>query len=236
MGAFVFRNLRFAALAGVAARALSIGSGPPAVTAQPPSGDLIAWGSYGPFPQPTPTPLPNPGALAGKTVTSLDVGPWAACAVADGAVYCWSADPARVISRSNIPAPVDTTGVLTGRTVTSVSVGGSSACVVADGRVYCWGSGSLGSGSYASDVPVAVDTSGALAGKTVTSVSVGDDLSCVVADGGLYCWGPGGIAGSTLPRAIEADGVFAGKSVRCDRLLHEELLDLLARGRPRPGW
>jgi alpha-tubulin suppressor-like RCC1 family protein len=47
----------------------------------------------------------------------------------------------------------------------------------------------------------------------VTSVSVGDDLSCVVADGGLYCWGPGGIAGSTLPRAIEADGVFAGKSV-----------------------
>lgn len=214
MGTFVVRDLRFAALTGIAALTLSIGAGPPAVTAQPPSGDLIAWGMYGQLPQPTPTPLTNLGALAGKTVTALDVGPTAACAVADGEVFCWKQDPvAYSIARSNIPEPIDTTGVLTGRTVTSVSVGMSSACAVADGRVYCWGSGPLGSETYSTDVPVAVDTSGALAGKTVTSVSVSETITCVVADGGLYCWGPGGIAGSTLPRAIEAGGVFADKTV-----------------------
>ena len=197
MRVFFFRKWRFAALAGVAALMLSVGSGPPAVTAQPPAGDLIAWGVYGQYPQPTPTPLPELGGLAGKTVTSLDVGPSAACAVADGAVYCWKADLPRddLIARSNVPARVEASGALAGKTVNSVSVGGSSACVVADGRAYCWGSGPLGDGTYGSPVPVPVDTSGVLAGKTVQSVSVGDLLTCLVADGGLYCWGPGGIGG-----------------------------------------
>lgn len=210
------RRSRSVAFVGVAAVAIwAVGS--PVLADQPPSGDLIEWGASGTFPQPVPTALPGLGSLAGKAVTSFDVGLTAGCAVADGRVHCWGSGPVGTLP-SPTPVPVNTSGVLAGKTVTSVSVGSSVACAVADGRAYCWGNGQVGDGSYGSMLPVAVDTSGALAGKTVQAVSVADDdmgtLACTVADGRLYCWGSLGIgAGAATPYAVDPGGVLTGKTV-----------------------
>ncbi|HAM21449.1 MAG TPA: hypothetical protein DCQ04_04100, partial [Actinobacteria bacterium] len=156
----------------------------------------------------------DPGPLAGKTITDVSASPtqtggiYSACAVADGAAYCWGSNTSGQLgdntnTNSTVPVAVDTSGVLNGLTVTQVSVGGNFACaiaydfVVTDAKAYCWGdnsSGKLGNNNpdVNSSVPVAVDVSGVLSGLTVTDVSAGTSLACVVASGAAYCWGNNG--------------------------------------------
>ena len=119
-------------------------------------------------------------------------------------------------------------GALAGKTIKPLSTGYSSTCAIAsDNRAYCWGSGNngqLGNGSTAdSRVPVAVNMSGALAGKTIKQILAGGDHGCVVAsDDKMYCWGlnnngelgNNSSVNSSVPVAVNTDGVLAGKTIR----------------------
>jgi len=170
-------------------------------------GTIYCWGSngYGQLGDGTtsgrdiPTRVSTSGVLSGKTITDLSAGSSHACAVADGAVYCWGFGyglGTGSTDNSSVPVAVDTTGVLADKTVTAVSSGGSFSCALAAGQVYCWGSnanGRLGNGSTTTSyLPVAVDTTGVLAGKTVTAISAGSGQACALADTKAYCWGYNG--------------------------------------------
>lgn len=131
-------------------------------------------------------------------------------------------------SQSPVPIPVDTTGVLANKTIKQFAGSGinTNCAIASDDLAYCWGSGGsgqLGNGSSTnSNVPVAVTTSGALSGKTVKYIAVGQNNGCVIAsDSKIYCWGSNysGQLGdntttsSTVPVAVNATGVLAGKTM-----------------------
>lgn len=196
------------------------------------------WNSYGQLGNglttnsSVPVAVNMSGALAGKTVTKITGGYYNACAIADGAAYCWGTSGFDGLGSntqySYTPKAVDTSGVLAGKTVTDIDAEnfGGVVCAVADGAPYCWGygaSGGMGNGTNTTSnwLPVAVDTSGVLAGKTVTDVSTYEYHACAVADGKPYCWGGNGSSqlgnGSTtssnVPVAVDASGVLAGKTI-----------------------
>ena len=178
-----------------------------------------------------PVEVVSSGVLAGKSVTQVSAGEYHACALADGAAYCWGynlsgqvGDGSKVAS--SVPVAVSTSGDLAGKTVTSIAAGGFHTCAVADGAVYCWGLntfGQLGDGSTAESlVPVAVDTSGVLAGKTIKEVSTGGLHTCALAtDGAAACWGwnsEGQLGNATtdmsvVPVNVDTTGVLAGKTL-----------------------
>lgn len=180
-----------------------------------------------------PVAVDTSGVLAGKTITDISAGSRHACAIADGAAYCWG-DNAKgelgdgTFTNSLTPVAVKATGVLAGKTVTAIDAGdGDHSCAIADGAVYCWGSnavGQAGNGNtyvFQYNVPVAVLTSGVLAGKTVTSITSGSSFNCALAGGAVYCWGMnnynqlGGTGGfdSAVPTAVSTYGALAGKTV-----------------------
>ena len=129
------------------------------------------------------------GALAGKTVTSVDSTHYHNCVMADGSPYCWGNNANGQLGNGNTtnsstPVAVTTTGVLAGKTITSVATGNSHVCAIADSKPYCWGAndeGQLGNGNKTqSTTPVAVTTTGVLAGKTITSVEAGNRYTFVI--------------------------------------------------------
>ena len=156
------------------------------------------------------------------------------CAIAlNGRAYCWGSGNSGKLGNgstasSRVPVAVNTSGVLAGKTIKQISAGENHTCAIAsDNRAYCWGSnknGQLGNGSTAdSRVPVAVNMSGALAGKTIKQILAGGDHGCVVAsDDKMYCWGlnnngelgNNSSVNSSVPVAVNADGVLAGKTIR----------------------
>ena len=156
------------------------------------------------------------------------------CAIAlNGRAYCWGSGNSGKLGNgstasSRVPVAVNTSGVLAGKTIKQISAGENHTCAIAsDNRAYCWGSGNngqLGNGSTAdSRVPVAVNMSGALAGKTIKQILAGGDHGCVVAsDDKMYCWGlnnngelgNNSSVNSSVPVAVNADGVLAGKTIR----------------------
>jgi len=197
-------------------------------------GYAYCWGSntYGQLGDGTtvsssaPVAVDTSGVLRGKVVTDIAVGSASACAVADGAAYCWGAGGSGRLgnggsTNSNVPVAVDTTGVLDGKSVTVVSVGTQSSCVVADGAAFCWGNdsasyGLLGSGRpvWWSKVFVPVDASGALAGRTVTDVSVGGTSACAVAAGAAYCWGtPMKVRNLSPVAVVDTSGALSGRII-----------------------
>jgi len=171
------------------------------------------------------------GALKGKTITAISAGKDHACAIADGAAYCWGNGSRGKIGNGKltpqtVPTAVKTSGVLAGKTVTAIDAGEEHTCAVADGAAYCWGwadSGRLGDNTTSGQVaePMAVDTSGVLAGKTVTAISVGAAHSCAIADGAVYCWGKGSFGqlgngttvGSPVPVAVDAPAAWGASAV-----------------------
>ena len=126
-----------------------------------------------------------------------------------------------------VPIPVNNVGVLSGKTIIAVATGNyHSLALCSDGTLASWGGnsmGQLGNGSVTnSNVPVAVIRTGILSGRTVVAVSVGDSHSLALcSDGVLAAWGAnsygqlgdGGTTNSTVPAAVNAIGVLAGKSV-----------------------
>jgi len=182
-----------------------------------------------------PTAVTTSGVLAGKVVTDISIGDEHACAVADGAAYCWGNGNRGQLGNggtadSYTPVAVNTAGVLSGKTVTQIAVGGDQTCVIASGAVYCFGDtgkGALGNGVMTYGIqstPVAVDASGVLSGKTITDIAIGQYgayNACAVASGKAYCWGDNGMGqlgtGTTVdsgvPIAVLDTGVLAGKTV-----------------------
>jgi prepilin-type N-terminal cleavage/methylation domain-containing protein len=178
----------------------------------------------------SPIAAATPGALVGRTVTSVEAGAGHTCAVADGLAFCWGTNTNGNLgngttTNSSTPVAVSTAGVLAGKTVTAIAAGTSHTCAIADGQAFCWGlgtNGRLGNGTTtSSNVPVAVDTTGALAGRTVTALAVGSNHTCVVADDAAFCWGGGGngrlgngaLTDRTTPTAVSVAGVLSGRTV-----------------------
>jgi len=184
----------------------------------------------------TPLAINMSGALAGKTVLSVDLGGLLTCVVAsDNQAYCWGTNGQGQLGagsseiRSVQPVAVDTSGVLANKTIKHMSVGDTAVCVVAsDDQAYCWGynlGGVLGDNTNVNAAsPVAVDTSGVLSGKTISSVSVGSTSACAIAsDGKSYCWGVGAFGRansvdgpydqSLVPVATDVSGMLAGKQL-----------------------
>lgn len=131
---------------------------------------------------------------------AIATGTFFACAVKNGAVYCWGDNSKGQLGNggagnSSVPVAVSTSGVLNGKTVTSIAATSEHACVIASSKVYCWGNnyrGQLGNGTNTdSNVPVAVSTSGVLNNKSITDISLGIEHTCALADGIPYCWGYG---------------------------------------------
>jgi len=175
------------------------------------------------------------GVLAGKTIKEVTTGGFHTCALdTSNKMYCWGLNSSGRLgggltsTLSNVPVAVNMSGVLAGKTIKQMSTGYSSTCAIAsDDRAYCWGSGNngqLGNGSTAdSRVPVAVNMSGVLAGKTIKQILAGGDHGCVVAsDDKMYCWGlnnngelgNNSSVNSSVPVAVNTDGVLAGKTIR----------------------
>lgn len=182
-----------------------------------------------------PVAIDTTGVLAGKTVTDLALTNNTACVVADGRPYCWGSGGSGQLGNATMafaqyPVAVDVSGALAGRVVTEVAaVGIRTMCALAEAKAYCWGDnyyGELGNGTKVnSSVPVSVG--GPLATRNVTALSDGYS-PCAIADGAAYCWGKGngGLLGTgvvydywagpneeLLPRAVDASGVLAGKTV-----------------------
>ena len=182
-----------------------------------------------------PVAVNTSGVLVGKTIKEVTTGGFHTCALdTSSKMYCWGLNSSGRLGGgltsilSNVPVAVNMSGALAGKTIKQMSTGYSSTCAIAsDNRAYCWGSnknGQLGNGSTAdSRVPVAVNMSGALAGKTIKQILAGGDHGCVVAsDDKMYCWGlnnngelgNNSSVNSSVPVAVNADGVLAGKTIR----------------------
>lgn len=138
---------------------------------------------------------------------TLGVGAATTCGVtADGAGYCWQANPSGTFGDGSTSGSVTPVAVRFSGGLLSVSVGRLHACAVAaTGRAYCWGAdnaGQLGvsagtlntrcvlSGVTCSTVPVAVN-----GWRVFREVSAGQgDHTCGLTLGGsVYCWGAGGM-------------------------------------------
>lgn len=180
-----------------------------------------------------PVAVTTTGALAGKSVTNIDVGQSHVCAIASGAAYCWGHSYYGKLGNTSIsifngyatsPLAVDISGTLAGKTVTSISAGETHTCAIASGAAYCWGhgeSGQLGNNLTSNiTLPAAVDSSLLKTGSTY-DISVGSYFSCAIASGTAYCWGSNesgrlgnnSVTDVKIPTAVTAAAVLAGKSV-----------------------
>jgi alpha-tubulin suppressor-like RCC1 family protein len=98
------------------------------------------------------TPVPV-NSLTGAS--QVAVGFNSACAIVDGAAWCWGSGPignAALTPLLMAGGPDPVTGL--GTAVTDISVGWSSACAVANGALQCWGlnsAGQLGNGGPEND-------------------------------------------------------------------------------------
>jgi alpha-tubulin suppressor-like RCC1 family protein len=183
-----------------------------------------------------PVAVDTHGALAGKTLIQVSAGGSDACVLdSSGAAYCWGNTlfgelGNNITGDTTVPLPVYTGGALAGKKLIQISAGSEETCALdSSGAAYCWGrntSGQLGDGSTSdSSLPVAVDTSGVLAGKTLTGISTDGGVACALdTHGAAYCWGSNGdgelgdgtasnFAYSTVPVAVDASGVLAGKTL-----------------------
>ncbi len=120
------------------------------------------------------------GVCSTRTATAMDVGYFAACAIAGGTVYCWGGEP--VVPTSVTPVAIS------GASPSSISVGYRHACGLVRGDVYCFGRndrGQLNNAGAGTTSPVFVSAS-------VSGVEVEVGAFTCVRDrtGNVDCWGP----------------------------------------------
>jgi alpha-tubulin suppressor-like RCC1 family protein len=167
---------------------------------------------------------------AQATPAAVTAGTVHSCAIESGKAYCWGDNSVGELGNgttvnSSVPVAVSTRGVLAGQTLTQITASGGHVCALdSAGAAFCWGSndvGQLGNNSTAdSSVPVAVLASGALAGQALTQITSGNLDTCALdSAGAAFCWGwnddgelgDGNTSDSSVPVAVQASGVLAGK-------------------------
>ena len=95
-------------------------------------------------------------AFYNKRVTAVSMGTYHACAIADGALYCWGSNWFGLFNPGKLSTACTTefcttpqlvAGALSGKRVTKVVASQGSinsyTCAIADGITYCWGDGSV---------------------------------------------------------------------------------------------
>jgi alpha-tubulin suppressor-like RCC1 family protein len=174
-------------------------------------------------------PAPEAALAASRGIASISAGGEHACAIMNGAAYCWGENYNGELgdgtnSNSAVPVAVDTTGVLAGKTLVQITAGYENTCALdSTGSAYCWGAdryGQLGDGTTSnSNVPMAVSTTGVLAGKTLTQITTGLVDTCALDSAGAgYCWGwnaygqlgDGTTTDSSVPVAVSTGGALGG--------------------------
>ena len=168
-----------------------------------------------------PVAVANTGALAGKTVLSVEAGNGHNLALcSDSTIAAWGSNDYGQLGNSSttsssVPVAVANTGALAGKTVVALAAYSHSLALCSDGTVAAWGinsSGQLGNNSTTnSSVPVAVANTGVLAGKTVVAVAAEYYRSLALcSDGTVAAWG---LDNGLVPIAVANTGVLAGKTV-----------------------
>jgi alpha-tubulin suppressor-like RCC1 family protein len=180
-----------------------------------------------------PGPVATSGVLAGKTVIAVAGGYLHSLALcADGTLAAWGYNIFGQLGNdstvsSKVPVAVERSGALAGQTVVAISAGPfHNLALCADGTLAAWGYnnyGQLGTGdTVTARVPVRVNPGGALLGKRVVAVAAAAYHSFALCDDGTVAgWGfnEDGELGnhrnttSTVPVAVDASGVLAGKRV-----------------------
>ena len=131
-------------------------------------------------------------------VTSISAGDTFACAIQDGAVYCWGINNGAQLGLGTIdyqPHPTPTLIPSLSSGVTEIAAGNSHACAIQYGVVKCWGQnghGQIGNGSPITAASPAAVLNMQL-GDAPRNLTAGYFHTCVVkgSTGALYCWGSG---------------------------------------------
>lgn len=174
-----------------------------------------------------PISIPLTGALAGKTIVSIESsGRHVLALTSEGKVFGWGYNFFGQVGDGGTDtrlAPVAISGgALAGKTVAAIAVGGfHSVALTSDGEVLGWGdngAGQIGDGSTTSrSRPTAVYTAGALNGTRVTAIAAGSiHTLALTSDGRVYAWGGNGggqLENWLFPVTIDPGGVLSDKSV-----------------------
>ena len=137
-----------------------------------------------------PTSPAGPGS--GDTYAFVRVGGRHACAIDQGALYCWGDNRLGQIGATTDTAVLSPTRVEPSQQWADVATGGTHTCALHDGTVMCWGDNSygqvLGTPSAAEPVPVSPVFAGTP--PRLDQIFAGQESSCAIDGGGaLWCWG-----------------------------------------------
>lgn len=227
------------ALNGKLVKSLSMGYGHSCAISTDNLGYCWGQNSYGELGSGTVSGFSSPvavsmtGALAGKTLLTIEAGSYHTCAVAsDNLAYCWGLGTDYQLgnglaNNSSIPVAVSTSGLLNGKSISKISAGRYHSCTLTtDNGIYCWGRndfGQLGNGVTGanSTEPVAVSTAGALNAKIVHDIQTDEHATCSLASENMYCWGnnsgyqlgTGNQSNSSVPIAVNTTSALNGKVI-----------------------
>jgi alpha-tubulin suppressor-like RCC1 family protein len=124
-------------------------------------------------------------------VTQLAAGGDRTCALGDGTVWCWGANPDGANGNGSTVDSVGPVKVPMLADVVGIAVGSSHTCAIkSGGSVWCWGHngrGQLGDGTTTNSfTPVAV-TGGV---RGIDQIAARDDFTCAHSmDDSVWCWG-----------------------------------------------
>jgi len=161
------------------------------------AGQLYCWGKNDRF-QVAPisgdisTPFPIALPEGAAQWTAVSAGELSTCAIADGRLYCWGANPYGVLgigaADDDVAQPTEVKLALTDWT--AVDVGSNHSCgVSASTGVLCWGYS--GNGRVGPNAAANSQTTPVVAlGPPAVAVAVTEEASCAATgDGALVCWG-----------------------------------------------
>ncbi len=163
-----------------------------------PDGELWCWGQFydpnnptTPVLQKYPGPVLIPGLETG--VYSVTLGLAHACAIRDGALYCWGSNSSGQINGNTDVSIYPDPQLIFQTGVTAVAAGAEHTCAIVAGEVLCWGGnsfGQVGAGRTSSFVPYpyrAIDSSLG----TIRSITAGWYHTCALLGSPVQvtCWG-----------------------------------------------